>query len=762
MTDKPEFLKEVNDIIYAINDAQRKGEKYVVLQNYDLMTASPGVYRLAEESVAHREELAQLDEQDQQLNVINPGYLEQKLLLQMKEKRHPGSGPAVSELAKEIYDVEFRLEMAWGHCVLTTLEMSQDEEHLQGMIEAFESTFQRQSDYLRALYPPSENAVEVMRTFQMQEGRMGADVVLAALCKHPPLNTTELGVILEFLKMDGVLVTTKAAEHLEKMYVKFMKEEGVEEVFHIMLEAGLPPMSTRPFAMLFNAKKIEKVSSVLDYYELMLDYGIRPEVSSLRLLCKQCSGMEFASLHFTVIQKNPEIAGTLPASNASSNNPNNNNNNNSSADSWRKNERAYFIKRLQDAVEADPNMPLLEAMKCIHRAEVEGTSLEGDTLLLTFLLLKCCNGTTALSSLVLPFYRSQAYRPEKVRLYTEEELRSGKVHAEKQKMENANAFNFELDNAEGELLEGLEDDDLEDLPLEEQELGELEGDSRSRGSPSQGHRSSLIATAQEEAEYVLRVLAEHNSFPDNKALEVISQQLNHKSHGVGVVEQVIMGVLAAGENEKTTEALRIHLCSNYVQYLMRRNHRLKLMNFLKVVLEQFYEFVQIRGVSWSTGTYADNDKSILPLLTNMMKTHQLPWAIGLFTIGLCMSSSNKLDAAKSRLLLIQEKEYRSPAYDVVTHLDRCDWDRNKILTCPDLISEEAPREEEVFDSIYTTPSQAASSYTNQKTSEVKTLHDYMYFALRDIHVERSVLDLFKQLLLKEQEAAKQTMKEEAN
>ncbi|EPY21208.1 hypothetical protein AGDE_14216 [Angomonas deanei] len=186
------------------------------------------------------------------------------------------------------------------------------------------------------------------------------------------------------------------------------------------------------------------------------------------------------------------------------------------------------------------------------------------------------------------------------------------------------------------------------------------------------------------------------------------------------------------------------------------------MNFLKVVLEQFYEFVQIRGVSWSTGTYADNDKSILPLLTIMMKTHQLPWAIGLFTIGLCMSSSNKLDAAKSRLLLIQEKEYRSPAYDVVTHLDRCDWDRNKILTCPDLISEEAPREEEVFDSIYTTPSQAASSYTNQKTSEVKTLHDYMYFALRDIHVERSVLDLFKQLLLKEQEAAKQTMKEEAN
>lgn len=74
-----------------------------------------------------------------------------------------------------------------------------------------------------------------------------------------------------------------------------MKGKQALKVFHEMLDNGLKPLTTRPFAMLFNANTFttdstistnnnnnnnnnvnEEKQSILDYYELMLDFGITP------------------------------------------------------------------------------------------------------------------------------------------------------------------------------------------------------------------------------------------------------------------------------------------------------------------------------------------------------------------------------------------------------------------------------------------------------------------------------------------------------
>lgn len=53
-------------------------------------------------------------------------------------------------------------------------------------------------------------------------------------------------------------------------------------------------------------------------------------------------------------------------------------------------------------------------MKAIHRADVEGTSLTGDTMIMSCLLRYFCHGTTPMEMLVWPFTQSAACQAEKI------------------------------------------------------------------------------------------------------------------------------------------------------------------------------------------------------------------------------------------------------------------------------------------------------------------------------------------------------------
>ncbi|EPY22795.1 hypothetical protein STCU_08125 [Strigomonas culicis] len=550
-----------------------------------------------------------------------------------------------------------------------------------------------------------------------------------------------------------------------------MKPEGAEEVFERMLAARFVPMSNRPFAMLFNCKKVTRVKSVLDYYELMLDYGITPEVSSLRLLCKQ-DVPDYVHIHFSMIQNNTVIAGgaATPAPHPGSGSPTP-----PQETSKRKNERMYFEKRLMESLEDDPNLPLLEAMKWVHRAEVEGTTLEGDTLLLNALLLHCCKGTTPLKDLVYPFSISLAYQPRRVLLRTEEELEHEELLAANKPVPigtqapgGATMLGFIEGTSVGELLEDEDaDSDGGDdvgsdhgadggmlLECLEPERGRGNGggggyDQRqSRGPPSR------LASLNKEAAYVLRVLSTYGSIPDNKTLELVSHTVNSRPHGIGVMEQVIIALLSAAEQQRTAEALRINLCHTYVHYLVRRHNRARVMNFIRSLLDQYYQFTALRHIPWSTGTQDDNDRSIMSIMTATMRSCQLDWALGVFAIGLCICQMFRTELTKSRLMQLREADARRGhiKFDLVAEFERCEWDIDEILGSADIVCPDLMRSGPYDDgsSIYTKETEAISSRANPQALEAKRgLSFYVRFVLREMNMERPVANFYKDLLLNE-------------
>lgn len=809
-----EITKELNEIIYTITTAYRNNEKPLVLQHYDILTASPAVNQLAETALACREEFATLEMSNLKVNVLDPDYL----LRRLQPTRNPSAGlpnyqdplalspvppigegqraasvelPPVSELAKKAYELEQRVEVAWGMCLLISVESCPDEEEMHFMIiDTFENIFQRPSDYLRALREESGSAVELLTTYKAKEGSLPNDVIMAALNKHASANSSQLGELLDFLRAHEVPLTIAGAEVIEKQYVKCMKPEGAEEVFEKMLAARFVPMSNRPFAMLFNCKTVKRVKSVLDYYELMLDYGITPEISSLRLLCKQ-NVADYVHIHFSMIQNNPVIAGggaataTPNAAGGVSPTP-------PQETSKRKNERMYFEKRLMETLEENPDLPLLEAMKWIHRAEVEGTTLEGDTLLLNTLLLHCCKGTTPLKDLVHPFSLSLAYQPKKVLLRTEEELEREEMVAANKPVPigtqgampglsgGANTLGFVEGTFVGELLEDeeAESDGGDDVdsdqspelgmePLEPEGMhgGGLHMDNGNGGDQRQGRGPpSRLASLNKEAAYVLRVLSTYGSIPDNKTLDLVSHTVNSRPHGIGVMEQVIISLLSAAEQQRTSEALRINLCHTYVHYLVRRHNRTRVMNFIRSLLDQYYQFTALRNIPWTTGTMDDNDRSIMSIMTATMRSCQLDWAVGVFAIGLCICETFRTELTKSRLVQLREVDMRRGhgKFDIVAEFERCEWDINEILgnadiVCPELIRGNAYEEP---GSIYTRENEGMSSRTNQQPLEAKRgLSFYVRFVLREMNMERPVANFYKELLISEHLKAAQILEE---
>lgn len=788
--------KAVDSVIENIHWEYRAGQKLIVLQYYDMLVGSPDVESIAALALNVRPEFAQLEAMELAVNALDPGFLSNRLRRQyvanhpkdpnLLQVKFVDPEVPVDSLAKAIYEMERRIETAWGVCLLAAREQTPDEEeHHIEMVVDFERLFERPSDLLRALNTKSRCAMDVLTKYTISEGKATPDVLMAALTKHAPHSTTELTEFVNYARTNDIRVTAPVAEALEKCYVRCMKTEGAEEVFERLLTVGLVPLSTRPFAMICNSKNLSKGKTILDYYELMLDYGIAPEPSILRILCKQCTGMEYASLHFTLKVKS-QMAAAEEASQAPQGSPSHSGKTSASQspppqpDSRRKNERAYFEKRLEDLAELSREAaPLMEALKVVHRAEVEGTSLEGDTLLLSCILRLFCNGTTPVADLVVPFCDSKAYHPGSVK-----QGETGAVSLTQLErlpvLRESNAFNFGFDGTHDELLEEV---GTGELTLEEEMHpnndgsdassegdGELRGGrndhGRGSGHTTEGSRSADIARPAQEAEYVLKVFAEYGSYPDanlHRGLaDIYEVQRKWKHHwDIDIIQHVAQARFKAGhERRGAVEPVRSGNCHCLVHYYVRHRQRQRLVELVSSFIVQYYEYHTIFVDNWlnhpSRASHYRHD-NLFTFFTAAMKAGPLDWALGLLALALTTSESSINTNTQARLYQVRDSEmYRSPHSEVVSIMRSCDWDRDNIFCCDALMLDAAEQQQmqsgnseaaSASGSIYTTSLQEPSSYTNPRAAEQHlTFINYMHIALREMKVDKEVMDYYKRKL----------------
>lgn len=216
-----------------------------------------------------------------------------------------------SAFVTELYEVNITIEQGWGVVLGAAIQTQPEEEDYHwSIVSEYEHTFDRTSTYLRAWMGKTEEGHSILDTislFQLLNGEATPDVVLAAFHKNSYTLQTleELRGIVRHMQEYKIPVTVRVGELFEKAFARCVKKEGAEKVYRFMVsECGLVPLTTRPFALLFNEKKNGDVLTALKYYEEMLDYGIPPESSTLRLLCTTCKQDDsFALAHFTTLSK---------------------------------------------------------------------------------------------------------------------------------------------------------------------------------------------------------------------------------------------------------------------------------------------------------------------------------------------------------------------------------------------------------------------------------------------------------------------------
>lgn len=545
-----ESMGHVRETVKRIMDLQRGSpdDQRLIFHEYVSMFNSESLKTVAEGSIFFRKELEELEKEELELDVSSSDFLmkreerRQQALLEAKknmerkgsiseggEELNNGDGrgsetfstpeissthslmPLDSGFVKELYELNVLIEHGFGTALCVALRnQPEEEEYHESFVMDYEHLFERSSSYLRAWLVKSGGAqslLDIICFFQLLNGFVTPDVIIAAFHRsEQPLKSTEdIKGVLKCMQEYNVPVTVRIAELLEKAFARCMKSEGAEKVYKSMIfECGLVPLTTRLFALVINEQKAGMAKKALRYYEEMLDYGIRPEPSTLRLLCTKCKNVdELALSHFTMMSKaeapssppgygdtvgtaegNPPSSSSSPMATAplegrgvftvkedggSGINKNNlANGKGLKRVSSRRNPLMFFFKELV-ALAAEYNIPihitdagakalypkllpgapipmtdessggtttgvdgsgadanpypsqhgseaggvsLLDAMRMLHRCEVEGIQLQYDTLLVDHLIVFFCRGQfTPVEDLVLPFYRSKAYYP---------------------------------------------------------------------------------------------------------------------------------------------------------------------------------------------------------------------------------------------------------------------------------------------------------------------------------------------------------------
>nr|CAJ2473040.1 unnamed protein product [Leishmania braziliensis] len=794
------LAEDVHRITGDISRPFRKAEYTMVLQQFDMLMASSTLEVVAAMAVECREEMRELDSLGHSLNVLGPDFLTWRLTtpqgraIGVNGNYNLPKPSTVSNDAYQLYVLEQRIEHAWGEVLLAAMRQLPDEqEHHDEIVNDFERLFERCSDYLRAMLQDTISAVHLLDVTVMDATELPTQfVVHAALVKHPPSNVTALVKFIQYLKQRSIPLSLAAAEQLERIYLRFMKGSAAADVFESVTAAGVIPLSVRPFAMLFN--NLTDANAVLDAYDLMLDYSIAPEASTLRILCKQ-SRMEYAKLHFTTVLKSmtnttstshshspppspppphsPLASGGAVAVAAHTNAPT------ITTASRRRDERSYFAQRIEWLAERKPKASLLEALKVLHRAEVEGTSLQGDTYIMSALLRHYCRSTTPRQHLVLPFSASLAYRPgpvsDDVRLTSD-----GEAGGNSKGHPTTNAFDFDFDPTKEELLE------KEGQCTIMEELERPSGaPTRSRGGepePEKGRRSRppprdpYFADSSEEGTYILEVLKSYGSYPDNNVLQALSAQYEgqvpHMEIVASVVEAFFEGCMASHGAMTPVDCRFLHALGYY--YIDNR-WRDRAHHLVRRVLEMFYAYcVTFRADLGGTEKWFSYFAVIIGT-----KTGPLDLGIGLFAASIALS--DKTVNPKVATKLTAKRDSSEHVIEVLSELERCGWDYHRILCCDALMLEPQERAsagkvesaagangagardhrhdrgtngsgaagEELLgkESIYTSAGQGPSSYSNSHLLSARpSLVTYMYVALRDLGVDKKTADWLRDRL----------------
>lgn len=835
--------KEVQRLAGDINSPFRKGEFTTVLQQFDMLMAASAVEELAARALDCREETRVLDTLGSSLNVLDPDFLHWRLTTPQGrmvglEGNYALPRPSnVTANAYHLFELERRVEEAWGQALLAAMRLMPDEqEHHEEIVNDFERLFERCSDYLRSLLLETTDAIHLLDVTVVDPAEVSAQyVVCAALLKHPPSDVDTLATLVEYMRQRSIPLSIAAAELLEHIYVRFMKGLAAADVFKQVTSVGIIPLSARPFAMLFN--NLTDSNAVLDAYDLMLDYGIAPEASTLRILCKQ-SRMEYAKLHFTTVLKNKAstnaaaaaataaaaaaVAAAGGASNSVSQTPSpsppprspvvnvvsgtavNSSNNTSAtaavgaaggaaasvssahAASRRRDERSYFAQRIEDMIEKDPTVSLLEALKVLHRAEVEGTSLQGDTYIMSALLRHYCRGTTPRKYLVLPFTTSLAYRPgqiaEDARRITggAAELSDDAENRGLKKFETVNAFNFGLNDADDDLLEAEGENTINDESLQPppgpagRRGGDYDSD-KGRRTQRPAPRDPYIADSDEEGEYIIEVLKSYGSYPDNSVLQTLSAQYEGRMPEMEIVAKAadafFDGCMAS---QGTMEPVNCRFLHALGYYYIDNRWRERAHQLLCKVLEMYYAYQVVFHADLG-GT--EKWFCYFAVIVGT-KTGPLDLGIGLFTVALALG--DKVINPKVPTKLTVKRDSSENVIEVLEELERCGWDRNRILCCDALMLEPQERaqaegagdndsannnsgsgaaggaggnnghgttEDLGKDSIYTNAAQGPSSFANAHLLSARpSLATYMYVALRELGVEKATMNWLRDKL----------------
>ncbi|CAG9573523.1 conserved hypothetical protein [Leishmania major strain Friedlin] len=806
------LAKDVHRITGNISGPFRKGEYTMVLQQFDMLMATSAVEEVAAMAVECREEMRELDLLGQSRNVLGPDFLTWRLTtpqgraIGVNGNYSLPKPSTVSDDTYQLYLLEQQIEDAWGQVLLASMRQVPDEqEHHEEIVNDFERLFERCSDYLRAMLQDTMSAVHLLDITVMDASELSTQyVVCAALMKHPPPDVAALVKFIEYLKQRSIPLSLAAAEQLERIYLRFMKGEAAADVFESVTAAGVIPLSVRPFAMLFN--NLTDANAVLDAYDLMLDYGIAPEESTLRILCKQ-SRMEYAKLHFTTVLKNMANATSATQAHSPSPPPPRSplasggagvapvhtsaaaSTSTASTASRRRDERSYFAQRIEELAERKPKASLLEALKVLHRAEVEGTSLEGDTYIMSALLRHYCRSTTPRHYLVLPFSESLAYRPGPVSdgVRAASHVEGGgnsKGHPA------ANGFDLGPDPANEELLEGegksAVNEELEGLPgaPTRSRGGEPEAEKGRRPRPRQ--RDPYFADSSEEGTYILEVLKSYGSYPDNSVLQALSAQYEgqvpHMEIVASAADAFFEGCMASHGTMSPVDCRFLHALGYY--YIDNRwRDRAHLL--VRRVLEMFYAYhVTFRADLSGTEKWFSYFAVIVGT-----KTGPLDLGIGLFAASLALS--DKTVNPKVATKLTAKRDSSEHVIEAIAELEKCGWDYHRILFCDALMLEPQERasaeknespagangagsrdhhhgrgangshaagavassaaaagEEHLGkESIYTSAGQGPSSYNNSHLLSARpSLVTYMYVALRDLGVDKKTADWLRDKL----------------
>jgi hypothetical protein len=175
---------------------------------------------------------------------------------------------------------------AWGRGVIAASQINPDDrEHLQEIIEDFETRFGQQSHFLRALSLPAETAVEALQQYIAGNGNVLPNEAIDGITeKFRNCTCDDVRAILKFLHSHQIDFSAEISDKLQRPFLRRMKTEDCEQVLQEMVSAGLRPVNSYPYNFIF--LKTNLVKPLVEHYFDMLCYGIKPPSTMYRLILR--------------------------------------------------------------------------------------------------------------------------------------------------------------------------------------------------------------------------------------------------------------------------------------------------------------------------------------------------------------------------------------------------------------------------------------------------------------------------------------------